>query len=187
MELISRRWLVLAALTSSLIAAPGSAFAHGEMLSQVPAAGSTVKKPVDHIRINFTEEPSEDVTIEVMDGCGKNLVDEVFAEDHTLHVFLTDKGQRGRLDVRYRVVSTEDGHVTSGKYSFDVKGEPDCTEPDEPDDPAGSTPSPGTVDNADSTDNASTSSSGGSSLPLVAFIIGAAALGGIALLVRMRA
>ncbi len=179
----SRR-LALGIMTVVFLSAPGAAFAHGEMLSQTPGAGSTVKKPVDHIRINFTEAPTEDVTVVVRDECGTDLVDEVFAQNQTLHVFFADDSQRGKMDVRYRVVSSVDGHVTSGKYSFQVKGEAVCDDPVEP----SGEPSPddGEANGGDVASGTEGSVAEGAGLPLVAFIVGGAALGGIVLLVRTR-
>ena len=116
--------LGLSLLLVALVAAP--AFGHGELESTIPEENSTLKRPTDHIIINFTEPPAKPSVVAVRDGCNDDIIDEVEFEDRVAHVFLT-KGEPGRWKVSYQVVSAADGHRTKGSYSLNVKGKADCS------------------------------------------------------------
>lgn len=162
--------------------------AHGDIESTFPERGASIKKPTDHVMINFTEAPTDNASVRVVDGCGTDLVDEVYVTDRTLHVLLDD-GQPGRWEVTYRVISAEDGHKTNGTFPFRVRGSADCSsDGDNGNDTDADTETIAPGDDGDdqaAPDTNPTSDSGGS-LPLVAIFVGGLALIGIAALVRLR-
>lgn len=161
----------------------GTALAHGDLESTIPEADSKLKKPTDHIIINFTEPPAKASSVEVVDGCKDDIIEEVDFEERVAHVFLSE-GQPGRWKVSYQVVSAADGHKTDGSYSLTVAGKADCSDKgggkddanggDDDSDGTGSGPSAGGDDPDEE----------GSSFPVVPVIIGTAVLLALALLAR---
>ena len=105
---------------------PAAAFAHGDISSSIPKADESLKKAPDHLIINFTEPPAKSSVVQVKDGCGTQIADSVDFEDLVAHVF-TEDGQPGKWKVSYKVLSTADGHKSSGSYGFTVEGKKDCT------------------------------------------------------------
>lgn len=108
---------------------PAAAFAHGDISSSIPKADETLKKAPDHLIINFTEPPAKSSVVLVKDGCGTQIADSVDFEDRVAHVF-TEDGQPGKWKISYKVLSTADGHKSSGSYGFTVDGKKDCTADD---------------------------------------------------------
>lgn len=167
----------------SVLSAPAGA--HGDIESTSPKKGATLKEPTDHVLINFTEAPTDNASVQVIDGCGTDLTTDVFVTQRTLHVLLDD-GQPGRWQVAYRVISAEDGHKTNGSFNFKVRGTADCDgDVEEPDD-GGETIGPDDGSGEQAAPDAEPTSDQGNSLPLVAIFVGGLALIGIAALVRMR-
>jgi copper resistance protein C len=121
---------VLAAAALFVLLVSGPAGAHGELEKTQPAEGAVLKQPPGHVTITLTEAPAEGAVLRVVDGCKNNLVPEPLISERSLHSPLDD-GQPGRWKVSYRVVSAEDGHLTKGSYTFQVKGNKDCSA-DEP-------------------------------------------------------
>lgn len=155
--------------------------AHGERVSTRPADGAILNGVLDHVRINLTETPSDRASVTVLDGCGVDVVDEIFTTQKTLHVLL-DRGEPGEWSVAYKVVSKEDGHKTGDTFGFSVKGLADCSEPEEPDPTApDDTVAPDTGPGAG---GASGPVSEDQSLPVVPIIAGTLVLLGLALAVR---
>lgn len=149
----------------------GVAHAHGELESGRPKENATLKKAPKHAYLNFSEVPSADSVLKVFDGCGKNAVSKLEKFDITLHAELR-AGQPGTWEIRYDVISDEDGHETSGSYNFEVKGNKDCSK-----DTAGPEDDPGVF--AFTKDD-------GSGFPIVPVTIGAAVLIAGAVLIRAK-
>ncbi|MFP5298982.1 MAG: copper resistance protein CopC [Actinomycetota bacterium] len=162
----------------------GSVRAHGDMQNTFPKDGATLKKPADHVMIDFTEPPTENAAVRVIDGCGTDVSDEIYTTDKTLHVLL-DEGQPGEWSVTYRVISAEDGHKTTGNFSFTVRGSADCSSEGESTDDT-ETIGPGDGSNEQAAPDTDPTADEGSSVPMVAILVGGLALVGIAALVRMR-
>lgn len=162
-----------------LLAAP--ALAHGDIEDLRPQPEQVKAKAPDHVKITYTEAPTEDVRVSVTDGCSVDQVREKYVQGRTLHVFLK-KGQPGKWTVSYAVISAVDGHKTNGKYSFSVKGSADCSA-DEPELSETATVAPDDSDVAAPDTSPTSDESGG--LPLVIIGIGVLALVGIAFLVRV--
>lgn len=180
METTRRSVFLFAVICAVLI--PGTAAAHGDMEETFPKDGATLKKPADHVMITFSEAPTKNTSVRVIDGCGVDVVDETYITDKTLHVLLTE-GQPGSWLAAYRVISAEDGHKTAGNFSFTVKGVADCSE-EEPE--PGETIAPDPPSEEQAAPDTSDTSDEGSSIPIVALLVGGAALVGIAALVRLR-
>ena len=161
--------------------------AHGELQETRPPQGATRDQPPRHIRITFTEAPTEDSVVKVTDGCGRDVVREQYLEDRTKHVFIrAGRAVPGEWTVSYRVLSAEDGHQTRGSYGLTVTGETDCSEPQaapdpEPDD-AGET-----GEDDPQVAPGSPTGDGADGFPIVPALIGAGILIGLATLVRISA
>ncbi|GGP27381.1 copper homeostasis periplasmic binding protein CopC [Silvimonas amylolytica] len=112
----------LALTAATLMLATSLASAHAHPHEQSPAPDSTVNAPQE-VRIAYTEalEPSLS-SIKVADSSGKTLADKavIDAQDHkVLHLSLPQLAA-GQYTVQWVAVA-EDGHRTTGKYSFTVK------------------------------------------------------------------
>lgn len=179
------RFFLLGSIVSALLL-PTQALAHGERVTTRPEDGATQKKAPDHVMVNLSEAPSDRNSVSVLDGCQKNVVDEVYTQAKTLHVLL-DKGQPGEWLVEYQVISKEDGHKTADAFTFDVKGKVDCSAPDKPDKPDEKDPSEADDEAAPDTgpDASGPTSSDESSLPIVPIAIGVVLLLALAFGVRM--
>lgn len=102
------------------------ATAHGDLQSTIPEKGSKLKRPPDHLIINFTETPAKQSVVSVKDGCKDDVVDVLEFEEKVAHIFLTE-GQPGKWTVSYDVISAVDGHRTDGSYTLTVTGKSDCS------------------------------------------------------------
>jgi methionine-rich copper-binding protein CopC len=154
----------------------GAALAHGDLEDMEPKEGARLNKPPKHAYLTFTETPTNDSGLKVVDGCDENVVKKLEKFDATLHALL-NAGQPGEWTVRYDTISDEDGHEVKGSYTFSVKGTPDCTGSD--------TVSPGDPDDPDD-EAAPTLPEDDSSFPVVAVAMGAAVLIGGAILIRIQ-
>lgn len=162
-----------------------AAYAHGELVTTNPKDGATVKKSPDHIMVNLTETPSDRASVTVTDGCNRDVVDEIYTQQKTLHVLL-NKGRPGNWVVDYKVISKEDGHKTASAFSFSVKGEVDCSAVSDHDDRKETSAADPSDDIAapDTGPDADTPTPEETSLPVVLIAVGVVALIGIAIVVR---
>lgn len=154
------------------------ALAHGDLAATVPPKGSTLPKPIDHLAITFSQAPTKDAVVKVVDGCDRDVVKRVDLQDRVAHVYLSDP-QPGKWRVSYRIVSSVDGHPSRNGYGLTVKGKPDCSKP-KPDE---SKDGPGDGPNAAGR-NGSVPEDDGSSFPVVPVAIGTVAVLGLAFAVR---
>ena len=111
-----------------LLAFPAAALAHAERQSSRPGEGKTLKEPPLHLYVNFSEPPTGDSKITVLDGCGTDVVGDFEVTDRTIHANL-EPGQPGRWRVSTDVVSGLDGHRTADAWAFEVTGAKDCSSP----------------------------------------------------------
>lgn len=165
--LLARLAFVVGAVGMMSALSIGVAWAHAERLRSVPEQGTKLDKAPAELSIDFTEPPTGDANLVVMDGCETDVVQELQVQDTSVSASLAE-GQPGTWVVRSTVVSGVDGHQTNDSWSFTVKGSKDCSAPSEATDQA--------RDEGDSEDE--------SSLPVVPVAIGAVAVLGIALLLR---
>ena len=126
------------------------AFAHGDLSSTQPEAGSTAPRVPKQISIDFTEAPTGRPEIGIVDGCRRQVGGALTrVEEGQVEVAVDRSAQPGRFTVSYRIVSAVDGHPSKGSYRFTVDGKRDCS-PDEPEkeSPNGSGEDPGGDDQA---------------------------------------
>lgn len=120
-----KRRSLLAALMIVVDAAP--ALAHAERVASVPKEGARLASPPASMRIDFSEPPIGEAMFEVIDGCERNVVQDLEVQNLEITAKLAS-GQPGTWKVRTRVVSGVDGHATSDRWTFSVKGKADCAE-----------------------------------------------------------
>lgn len=127
---------VLAVL--ALLAAPalpgasgGQVLAHAHLVASSPGAGSSIQSPPDELRLVFSEPLEERLTsLDLSDESGTLLLDRVGKVDSedpfALVVDGADLGQLadGVYTVRWRTLSTGDGHPAEGTFSFGIGAEP---------------------------------------------------------------
>lgn len=168
---MSRAALFVVAM-AAVLAQAAPALAHAERSASTPKEGANVAAPPGTLAITFTEPPTGDAVVEVVDGCGRDVVADLEIQNLEITASLAE-GQPGRWTVRTNVISGVDGHNTRDRWSFAVRGEADCS--------AAETGAPDATGDEEDEDDG-----GGSALPLIA--IGAATLGlvAVALLLRSR-
>ena len=127
-----RRSLLLATAAALLALVPAPAFAHGDLDGTSPEDGSKVKEVPSEITITLTEAPTQGAEASAMDGCKRKVPAAVSVDGNDV-VLTVEGGEPGKWKVKYRAVSSVDGHQTRGAISFTVAGKKDCS-PDEPDD-----------------------------------------------------
>lgn len=178
--------LFLGALVTVILLLPTvEALAHGDIQRRLPSEGATRKRPPGHVLIEFTEAPTEDSVIRVMDGCGRDVVSEQYVEGRTKHVFLRrGRAQPGEWEVSYRVISAEDGHLTRGSYNFTVRGDTDCTEPEPEPEPA-EDPNEDGNGGPDAASGERPGPDEGDGFPVVPVTLGAVGIVGLAALARI--
>ncbi len=162
----------------ALSLAPAAARAHGDLSATVPEKGSTLRKPIKHLAITFTQAPTTDAVIRVTDGCRRNVVDRVDLEDRVAHVYLRAP-QPGKWSVSYRVVSSVDGHESHDRYALTVKGKADCSSEGGDAGDGGNDSGPDAAG-----DEGPVTEDDGSSFPVVPVALGTVAVLGLAFVVR---
>lgn len=147
--------VALSALAMIVLVSPApAASAHTVLTAADPAADSTVSAGPSRVTATFNERLQPTFAAMTVVGPDGNLWSQgdVTVQDATAGVGLRPLGPAGRYTVNYRVTSA-DGHVVSGSWSFTVIV------------PSTGTPGP-----------AVQSPEPGSRIPLWPFIVGAAAL-----------
>lgn len=101
-------------------------YAHAELLTAVPAPGSTIRNPVGEIHLAFNEPITADSSIilfaedfQPLAGIKSEVAQTAPADLFTAVPDL----QPGRYTVQWTAVSA-DGHTTSGSYAFRVTNAP---------------------------------------------------------------
>jgi methionine-rich copper-binding protein CopC len=144
-----------------------AAFAHAELDHSSPAAKSTVGAVPKQVVGTYTEAVSNAGRMAIKDGCGKNAVTQTTAANLKFIATIDSQAQPGKWSVRWRMVSADDGHVTSGHFAFTVSGTANCNK-----DKGAGAPPP--------------ASSTGSSFPVIPVVIGAIVLVAAAVVLRRR-
>lgn len=109
--------------------APASA--HAERSASTPDDGERLEAPPTTLDIRFTEPPIGDANFEVLDGCQRDVVEDLEVQGTEITATLA-QGQPGGWSVRTHVVSGIDGHATKDRWRFQVAGRPDCEAEQEP-------------------------------------------------------
>lgn len=168
--LLARVAALSALALMGLLTAAAPASAHAERLGSQPEEGARLKKAPTSISIDFTEPPTGDARLEVLDGCGDDVVQAVEVANRNITSPLQD-GEPGDWKVTSTVVSGIDGHQTKDSWSFEVAGQKDCSQ-------GGGAGEGGGEAAGDEQDD-------GSSLPVIPIALGAAGVLAVALLLRM--
>jgi methionine-rich copper-binding protein CopC len=125
---VRKAGLLIAALAAVLLqAAPAGA--HAERSASTPKEGATVAAPPEALNITFTEPPTGDAVVEVSDGCGRDVVVDLEVQNFEITAVLAE-GRPGRWTVQSNVISGVDGHNTRDRWTFEVRGEADCSAPE---------------------------------------------------------
>lgn len=111
-------------LVLSVFASP--ALAHAAYESSDPANGTTVSSPPSRVTAEFTEPLVDGSRLEVYDPCGSRVDngDSLVAADRLTVSMSADK--QGTYRVHFEVVSSVDGHPTSGDFGFTSSGGSPC-------------------------------------------------------------
>lgn len=144
--------------------------AHAERSASTPKEGTTVGTVPASLRITFTEPPTGNAVVQVLDGCERDVVADLEVQNFEITADLS-AGQPGTWTVQSNVISAVDGHNTRDRWTFDVRGDPDCSAP----------ASEGPAAGGDPEDDG-----GGSALPLIALGAGMVVVIAIALVLRGR-
>ncbi|HWD08504.1 MAG TPA: copper resistance protein CopC [Actinomycetota bacterium] len=134
------RWAVLALAALALIALPAVGApaaglpAHALPVTTSPTAGQTLQSSPTQVVMTFTERPDPaHSAIEVLDTSGKVLagpaVEPVPGQPETLRIAITTPLQKGVYTVNWKTISTVDGHLATGAFSFGVGEAPTASAP----------------------------------------------------------
>jgi methionine-rich copper-binding protein CopC len=169
----------------------GAAWAHGDIVKTVPKKNARIALP-GVVSVTLSEAPVPQSRLEITDGCGRDVTEEVAVRGEVLQATVGD-AQPGKWTAVIRAVSAVDGHETEDDWSFTVEGTADCdgeTEEAAPADDSSPEPTESTDDATssaagdDSTTN--TSDTDESSFPVVPVVIGGVALVAVAAAVRAK-
>ncbi|HJR46250.1 MAG TPA: copper resistance CopC family protein [Actinomycetota bacterium] len=164
--------LYLLVAAGLVLAQAAPALAHAERIGSKPDEGARVGAPPSGLRIDFSEPPIGDARFVVLDGCGRDVVQNIDVSGTTIDATLAE-GQPGEWQVDTRVVSGVDGHATSDNWSFAVRGNADCEQ-----EPVETTPPPEAGGDEDD--------EGGGSTFLLIFAAGTLVVIGLALALRRK-
>lgn len=122
-----RAFRLLVLITLALLAVAPRAFGHGERTSSDPKPGASLQSPPSAVSVDFSEPPTGSAVLRVLDGCGRDVVDDLTVQDLTVSATLAE-GQPGAWRVGTRIISGLDGHATRDGFKFSVEGTPDCSQ-----------------------------------------------------------
>jgi copper transport protein len=114
--------VLVTAIVGALLAGAAPAAAHAGLVSSDPANGSVLQVSPNAITITFTEAPDlalSSLTVTDAGGAEAGLGDPS-VNGTVWTVPITDTLGDGVYTVTWHVVSSEDGHVTSGTFSFGI-------------------------------------------------------------------
>ena len=118
--------IALAICYGWILVGASQAAAHADLETTTPACDAALQEPPSAIVLTFSEAPDPGHSlIEVVDASGTPVdglsAVEVAPDDpNTLRAMLTSALPRGTYSVNWRVVATDDGHVSTGAYAFGV-------------------------------------------------------------------
>lgn len=102
----------------------GAALAHAKLVSTDPKAGGVAAGQPGSIDLNFSEAVSGKLTQAVVsDASGKAVASSSMLDKSgkTMMVMFKTPLPAGDYKVTWRAVSSDDGHPSTGAYSFTVK------------------------------------------------------------------
>jgi len=125
------RWVIVVtgAAGAVVLAAPPVA-AHGDITTSSPQAGAAVRRPPPTVTVDLAEPPADGSTLVVTDPCGDEVSGESRIEGDSMSARISG-GSAGRWRAQVRSISSVDGHLVRGSFSFRVRGQRDCSGDDE--------------------------------------------------------
>jgi copper transport protein len=106
------------------LAFPASAAAHAVLVGSTPRWGTITSSEPHQLKLVFDEDVvARYAHVTVVTGQGGNLAGHPRVTGRLVVVALRS-GRRGSYTVRWRMVASDDGHVTEGAYSFGVNARP---------------------------------------------------------------
>jgi copper transport protein len=116
--------LVAACVLMVLVTVPSSAAAHAVLETSTPAWGAVLRTTPDQITLHYDEEVvPRYARVAVVTGAGRDLAGPPRVAGSVVVVALRP-GRAGSYTVRWRMVASDDGHVTEGAFSFGVRAKP---------------------------------------------------------------
>jgi methionine-rich copper-binding protein CopC len=122
-------------VSTILIVLSAPAFGHAALTSSDPEKGARLSAAPESVTINYAEPPTNNSRFAVTDGCEREITDSIEILNDTIEATLRD-GQPGKWTAEWTVVSAVDGHATEDSVSFQVRGEPDCSQAADDEGPA---------------------------------------------------
>ncbi len=107
----------------ALVGMTGVAWAHADLLSSDPAAGSTMQTTPAQLVLNYSEEPDPQLSqVELLNSSGAPVEtgSPALQGQKTLVVSITGDMPDGVYTVSWSAVSVDDGHTTTNSFSFGV-------------------------------------------------------------------
>jgi copper transport protein len=119
-----RALLVAACALMVLVTVPSSASAHAVLETSTPAWGAVLRTTPDQITLRYDEDVvPQYARVAVVTGAGRSLAGPPRVVGSVVVVALRP-GRAGSYTVRWRMVASDDGHVTEGAFSFGVRAKP---------------------------------------------------------------
>jgi copper transport protein len=119
-----RTLLVAACVLTVLVTVPSSAAAHAVLVTSTPAWGAVLRTTPDQITLRYDEAVVPlYARVAVVTPSGQNLAAPPRVTGSVVAVGLRPGGA-GSYTVRWRMVASDDGHVTEGAFSFGVRAKP---------------------------------------------------------------
>jgi copper transport protein len=119
------RWAaaLIGALVVQLLIVP-AAGAHAVLETSTPSYGAIVQRTPHELTLHYDEGVTPSLArVTVTGPSGQNLGGPPHVADTTVTVPLR-AGPKGSYTVRWRMVASDDGHVTEGAFSFGVRAKP---------------------------------------------------------------
>jgi copper transport protein len=119
-----RRALAAAACSLVVLAAPSAAGAHAALLTATPDSGGTLGAAPQTLELVFSENVVQRYAqVSVLGAHGENLAGVPRVSGSVVAVPVRP-ARVGSYTVRWRMVSSDDGHAAAGAYSFGVRAKP---------------------------------------------------------------
>ena len=117
------RWLTISVVAALTLAAPRTAWAHAHLVRSTPAAGAHLAVSPTEIDLWYSEAAAATMTTISITGPGgsRASLGKVTADPGNpllLHATLDAPLQPGEYTVAWRTVAKDDGHPSSGRFTF---------------------------------------------------------------------
>jgi methionine-rich copper-binding protein CopC len=102
---------------AAVVVGAAPAFGHAAYRESDPARGVTVTVAPPRVSADFTEPLTRDSTLQVVDPCGRRVDGDSDVDGERVTVDMSGDAA-GTYQVRFRLISTVDGHPTRGGFVF---------------------------------------------------------------------